>query len=611
MSYTQINISDLVAWDGNPRRPVEGPEREELKANIKQTGLLVALVGRTLPDGKVQIVAGGNRLSIVKELADEGVEGFKDGQVPVDLRNDIDDDADALSVALSENVKITMHPMDQYEAFSRLVAMGRDTLEIANAHGITPRVVEQRLSYAKLDPRARQMVRDDKRDLEWAGAMTMASPSEQQEMLDEIESDPQRYRNGTEVRRRMENALVPLDYALFDHAEAGDQLVRRDLFDNDRAYLPMDIFNKLQDKALEKAVEEAKNEGWSQVQVVASRSFDRYRYNDGITDKERASVIFVRHPSGEIIRHKGLMLRPEERTQNIDKEDEQAANAIFGDDDESDNNPISADATEPDKSDASQGDETDDVKGKTRAATEQVFFEGRKSLHYNDANRELMVQAAVMRDPRYAKEIAIATMGGIATPTIFGGSIARTMNGVSEDNRGRRAVETALTDNMKTLSDAAIDMSASYADIMSGLQTLSDVEIDILLAAEIAKRLRSGASGFSQIYNEMFEDERKNISDYYQIDRGYLETLTIESLRALANDILPARYANKLGKNRNDMIETFMSVVEDDSKLSGMEREKLQSWTPSSIAGRSAANVFNALNDDQEIDDEAAERMFG
>src|SRR3546814_11939734 len=63
-------------------------------------------------------------------------------------------DASARTVSLAENVqREAMHPADQFAAFAALVKEGRPIEDIAADFGVSPLVVQRRLTLAHVSPR--------------------------------------------------------------------------------------------------------------------------------------------------------------------------------------------------------------------------------------------------------------------------------------------------------------------------------------------------------------------------------------------------------------------------------------------------------------------------
>lgn len=613
MTITSAKLSQLSRWEGNPRKPE--PVKPELKANIAAKGILQPLICRPNGKDKYEVIAGGNRLEIIQELVAEGV-WPEDREIPISNRTELEgDDSAALDVAISENLRLPMHPMKQFEAFLRLIEGDKNiTIKtIANTYGVSPRVVEQRLSYAKLEQEARDLVSEDQRDLDWAGAMTLASPEEQKAILTEIEHDPRRYRSAHEVRTRLRDELVPMGYALFDVSKTSAALVRKDLFDeNDGSYMKLSDFMPLQDKAVTDRVEALEKDGWSNVSVMSDRDYDPYRYNDGVTDKAIGEAILVRYPSGEVIEHLGVSLRDSERLAQISEEDEEAAEALFGDD------APDIFSNDDDTSTAVTNDNAEDED----AGPELV--ESNKTKKVVASTKAAIAQQAMLENPRLA--IVAATTGLIAASgaKIVTGNTSKDLSRLSSDNQARQAIEEKLDVVREIKINAGIDPHSDYADIFAKVNALADSELYLLHAHEIARHVTSEMAQSDNLYTNIVAASERPLSDFWHPDRGYLETLSKDSLLAVAQGLLPTRLQAKLGKNRPDIVESLAQTVESvrngESRLANDEAEILMTWCPPSLASGSnegLASIFNTTaNADDSLfiadndSDEDAEALF-
>lgn len=589
MTIKTRKYSDLTVWEGNPRPAASASDRAEMKASLAHVGQLMPLITRPTANG-AQIIAGQNRFLNIGELIAEGT-WPSDKEIIVDER-DLDDAA-ALELATSENISITMHPMHQFEAFSRLIEMGRTIVDIANGYGTTTRIVEQRLSYAKLEPRARELVKSNERDLDWASAMTMASMAEQEQMLDEIESEPRRYRTAHEIRSRLQDELVSLDTAIFDLAGIDDKLVRRDLFDPaDQVYMKLSDFLPLQDAALSGKIEARKAEGWKAVEVLTARDFDIYRYNTGVTDMAAAMVVFVRHLNGAIEEHIGLALRHEERVAQISDEDADAAESIFGEESE---------AVAKVREEISAEDEQPDS-----------FIEGRKTELNVKAERAALVHKAILEDKRTAMVCTLAGLIGVSAARPLTGSPFKDLGVIDPDAPARIVIEEKSAAISKVYIEHGVNPADTYDELLVALAKLSDDELDLAFRVELARNIPTDLRRIDALYKGI--SSFAGASNDWMLTRAYLETLSSGSLRALVKMLLPARLHSKAGKSRADMIETLVQVAHDARKGGGRlghdERETFNAFRPEMLVVECAGdNPFAAVNDD-DADDDTAQAIF-
>jgi ParB/RepB/Spo0J family partition protein len=580
-----VLISNLVRWGKNPRPQTTMDQNGDIEASIETKGVILPLIVRARrgEKGVFEVIAGDRRRTTVQHLADSG-RWPADRGVPCIVRSDLDDDADALDVATSENLHLPMHPMSQFMAFHQMVEDGKTIAEIAGSYGVTPRTVEQRLSYAKLDPRARDLVMQDRRDLQWASAMTVAAPDEQSAMLDEIESDPHRYRNALEIRRRLDTALVPVSLALFDLSQVETSLVRKDIFDvAEPSYLPTAEFLRLQDAAVSRLVETRRNEGWARVSVVSERDFDRWQYVDGVEEKERGEVVLVRHQTGQVVEHSGLALRAEARINVADTDEDAAAGeALFGDD---------ADGLE------------DGPAVLSAVQANPLYGEGRNTLAYLEKNRALVIQAMLMgSDRRLTMALTILGMLSESAPKIVEGRIFSDMRSIDPENRTRRLVDRYTEGMTRQLHALGVSAEGSYDDNLRALVRADEADLLSIQQVLLASRVCTGLMGVDRLLDAVSEHGDVPLSSVWQPDRTFLDTLSVDQIKGLAHEILPERLSTKVKGKKSDMVETVFQHVdnayEDGSRFDDVERGAVLSWAPGMLGGGRPGTIPAALNDD-------------
>jgi len=137
-SLMELPIDQIRANPYQPRRAVAPEALEELKASIKQAGLLQPVVVRPAPEGGngYQLIAGERRLRACQALGWE--------RIPAVTRDA--DDRTLLTLALIENLqRDDLSPVDEARGYQRLLAefsltqqdvaaaVGRDRSTVANA----------------------------------------------------------------------------------------------------------------------------------------------------------------------------------------------------------------------------------------------------------------------------------------------------------------------------------------------------------------------------------------------------------------------------------------------------------------------------------------------
>jgi len=135
-SLVELPLSQIRPNPYQPRQDVDPAALEELKASIRQAGLLQPVVVRTAKDGGFELIAGERRLRACQSLGWERIPAVK---------RDVDDRT-VLTLALIENLqRDDLSPVDEARGYDRLLAefsltqqdvadaVGRDRSTVANA----------------------------------------------------------------------------------------------------------------------------------------------------------------------------------------------------------------------------------------------------------------------------------------------------------------------------------------------------------------------------------------------------------------------------------------------------------------------------------------------
>ena len=137
-SLVELAIGEIRPNPFQPRQDVDPAALEELKASIRQAGLLQPVVVRPIPggDGGYELIAGERRLRACQALGWERIPAVK---------REVDDRT-VLTLALIENLqRDDLSPVDEARGYERLIAefnlaqqdvadaVGRDRSTVANA----------------------------------------------------------------------------------------------------------------------------------------------------------------------------------------------------------------------------------------------------------------------------------------------------------------------------------------------------------------------------------------------------------------------------------------------------------------------------------------------
>lgn len=163
--------------DDNVRTSASKVEIEALMASIMHTHrrplqpLVVAKIG-----GRYKVGAGNRRLRALKLAQKRGLIP-KDHPVPVKFARE-----DELhEISLTENImRVQLHPVDEFEAFSQLRDEGLTIAAIADRFGLKELAVRQRLALGSLAPEVRKAWRDGRIGQEQAQAFTICDDHEAQ-----------------------------------------------------------------------------------------------------------------------------------------------------------------------------------------------------------------------------------------------------------------------------------------------------------------------------------------------------------------------------------------------------------------------------------------------
>ena len=205
---TTLPLSALTPSGLNPRRRFDESVIAELAASIGEHGLLQNLVVRPYPEheGLWQIVAGERRYRALQSLLESGVIA-EDYPVSVTVREV--SDFDLLLLATTENIqRQDMTPLEEADAFVKLMELGDDKNAIALRTGVSPSTVKLRLKLASgLCADARRALEANRLTLAQAQALLLGSKGLQKEVLPcilENESSPK------DIKRMLTNDKIPV-----------------------------------------------------------------------------------------------------------------------------------------------------------------------------------------------------------------------------------------------------------------------------------------------------------------------------------------------------------------------------------------------------------------
>ena len=267
-----LQISPLNAR----KTPPTAAEQAELAASIAAHGLLENLIVRPTDTKHYDVLAGGRRLMAMQSLAEEGK---LDADHPVAC---LVHDGDPQEISLAENVvRLSMHPLDQFEAFATLADQGLSAADISGRFGCTDTLVRQRLRLGRVAPEIREAYRAGDIMLDALTAFAVTEDHGEQRAVWEEVKDGRVYA-GT-VRDLMTNEKIAANskfvrYIGMQTYEAAGGTSTRDLFNEGDSATYLDdralVMRLVQEKLSADAQDLQTEEGWKWVEATPDYSWE-------------------------------------------------------------------------------------------------------------------------------------------------------------------------------------------------------------------------------------------------------------------------------------------------------------------------------------------------
>ncbi|RZI54569.1 MAG: ParB/RepB/Spo0J family partition protein [Pseudomonas sp.] len=221
-------------------------------------------------DDRFPVAAGDRRFRALMLLASQG--RIRPDE-PIDVRRF--DSADALGLSLAENSgRLEMHPVDQYEAFRKLVEVEGKTLdEVADVHGVSALTVRRRMALSKVAPELLSLYRGN--HITQDQLQVLALVEDHTTQVHVWHSAPSYNRSAYNLRALVLAAEVSGEdrrarlVGLDAYRAAGGE-IRSDLFsDSGSTYLKdVALLDRLYDEKLEAVRAQLVAEGWAWVERV-------------------------------------------------------------------------------------------------------------------------------------------------------------------------------------------------------------------------------------------------------------------------------------------------------------------------------------------------------
>lgn len=242
-------------------------EDKRLLASLKAQGLLqnLVVIESITQAGKYEVVAGGRRYGGLVILNESG-----DIPDTYQVFCKVKSREIATAVSLSENIKASMHPADEFLAFQKLNLEGKSEKQIAAEFGTSTNHVKKLLKLASVAPELVQAFREGKMNLECIMAFTVSGNHERQlgcwKDVNRSNLSPYTIRSYLLKDTVSDDDEEVLFVGLKVYKQAGGA-VSSDLFENTTHCLDLPLLSKLVDEKLSAEVEKIASEGWKWVET--------------------------------------------------------------------------------------------------------------------------------------------------------------------------------------------------------------------------------------------------------------------------------------------------------------------------------------------------------
>jgi ParB family transcriptional regulator, chromosome partitioning protein len=302
MKLTTVPLSALLTPKDNPRRTIDSSQIEALAQSIRADGVLQNLLVHPEGKGKFRVVFGQRRY-LALQLLRKRKQVPVDYKVPVEIKSDLSAD-EALRLATVENIhREQMHPMDEAEAFAKLLQAGGSVETIIDKTGFSTQTVKRRLALASLCAEAKKAFVEGTITQGLAEALTIGSHQQQRAVLESIGDDIPP--DAEDVRDMLTEHKPTLAMAVFPREQYTGTLTT-DLFATEETtyFDDLDQFHALQKQAVEHLAEaHRKTAAWVDVLFLYSVPWWHYREAEV---GEPAGVVINLHPSGAVEVREGL-----------------------------------------------------------------------------------------------------------------------------------------------------------------------------------------------------------------------------------------------------------------------------------------------------------------
>lgn len=543
LTHAQIQPSVL-----NPRKVFNDTTIEELAQSIKTDGLLQNLVVLK-PKGKSKkhnILAGERRFRALSFLIEKG-DLPQDYPISVEVKENLSEE-EALRIATVENVqRENLSPLEEAHALSTLVKNGEELDNIVAQTGLSVATIRRRLMLLTLSDKVKEALSEKKITLSQAEALAIGKPEDQDEVLDDVIEGY--YTTAEEIKDKLVGELPTLSMAIFPKEQYTGTFTKDLLAEDDATYFDdVEQFETLQKQAAEKLVTEyAQTRDWAVLEE--GHRFNKWEYDEAEEGEKGGVVVFLSH-SGDVTIHEGL------------------------------------------------------IKTKATSSTAKALKAKEKDFYptplrrYMGMHKSLAVQAALLGNPRKAKELAVCNklarfkshdclrhfeQEGALSPALA------TINGQAE---------LLLSDlNIQVSEDEPLWKTFGYhfdndqESAYDAIQSLTDEQIEAFLVfLEVCEFGQAFADRLDthegSLFNKIAKDLAVDMRDYWRPDEGFLKRRSKVQLQALMNESgASAKLASAAEYKKGELVKSLTKFFQSAKKAKKPtdSDHKANEWLPEAM----------------------------
>ncbi len=575
MTIQTLTISQIQPSVLNPRKFFDDATIEELAQSIKTDGLLQNLVV-SKPKGKAKkhnIIAGERRFRAISHLITKG-ELDKDFPVRVEIKEGLSDD-EALRIATVENVqRENLSPLEEADALAALVKNGEELDNIVAQTGLSVATIRRRLMLLSLTEKGKEALAEKKITLAQAESLTIGKPEDQDEVLDDVIEGY--YTAPDEIKDKLVGDLPTLSMAIFPQELYTGTFTKDLLAEADSTYFDdVEQFETLQKQAAEQKVAEyAATHDWAVLEE--GHRFNKWEYGEAEDGEKGGVVVFLAH-DGNVSIYEGLVKT---------KAAASTTNAL--------------------------------------KATKEKDFYPTPLRRYIGMHKSAAVQAAILGNPRKAKELVLANK-------LAGFKAHDCLRYFEQEGVIPPALAIINQQAVILMADMAIETREDKPDwktfghyfhakeeqAYDAIQSLTDEQLEsILLFLEVAEFGQDMVDRLDtyedSLFNKIAQDLSVDMRDYWRPDEGFLKRRNRVQLQQIINEAgASAYYGSAANYKKGELVTSMTKYFQRAKTDKATDTEKLAaSWLPEAMAFPAIDPDYKEpesieMDDDFEGEDEA------